>query len=241
MGESFDLAPPPLGNRLLDALPLEKRESMASRLRPVEFRRHDLLYEPGRRISKVYFPQSGVISLMTPLLNGEAIETATIGNEGMLGVNVFLGGGTYGAGRALAQVAGRGLYMSADSFRAEIAGDGKLRELMLGYTQALFAQISQSVACNGAHSIQERCARWLLETHDRAGSDQFVLTQEFLADMLAVRRPSVTVAAGMLQRAGLIEYRRGQITILDRTGLETSSCECYQAILDAYNTLVPIP
>jgi len=241
MGESFDPVPSMLGNHLLDALPAEKRESMASRLKPVEFRPHDVLYEPGRRIGKVYFPQSGVISLMAPLLNGEAIETATIGNEGMLGVSVFLGGGTNGAGIAMAQVAGRGLYMSADTFRAEIAGDGKLRELLLGYTQALFAQISQSVACNGTHSIRERCARWLLETHDRAGSDQFVLTQEFLADMLAVRRPSVTVAAGMLQRAGLIEYRRGQITILDRTGLETSSCECYQAILDAYNTLVPIP
>jgi len=241
MGESFDLAPPPLGNRLLDALPQEKRESLASNLRPVEFRPHDLLYEPGRRIGKVYFPQSGVISLMAPLLNGEAIETATIGNEGMLGINVFLGGGTYGAGIAMAQVAGRGLYMSADAFRAEIAGDGKLRELLLGYTQALFAQISQSVACNGTHSIQERCARWLLETHDRAGSDQFVLTQEFLADMLAVRRPSVTVAAGILQKAGLIEYRRGQIIILDRMGLEAASCECYQAILDAYDTFVPIP
>jgi CRP-like cAMP-binding protein len=141
----------------------------------------------------------------------------------------------------MAQGAGRGLYMSADAFRGEIAGDGKLRELLLGYTQALFAQISQSVACNGTHSIQERCARWLLGTHDRAGADQFVLTQEFLADMLAVRRPSVTVAAGMLQKAGLIEYRRGHITILDRPGLEASSCECYRAILDAYETFVPIP
>ena len=141
----------------------------------------------------------------------------------------------------MGQVPGQALRMNADHFRAEVNGEGKLRSLMLAYAEALFAQISQGVACNGVHSIQERCARWLLETHDRAGTDHVVLTQEFLADMLGVRRPSVTVAARTLQRAGIIEYQRGHITVIDRPALEEASCECYDAVQDAYRSLLPPP
>jgi CRP-like cAMP-binding protein len=129
--------------------------------------------------------------------------------------------------------------MGADHFRAEVdAEDGKLREVLFAYMQALFVQISQGVACNGVHPIQQRCARWLLESHDRAGSDEVHLTQEFLSDMLGVRRASVTVAARTLQAAGLIEYGRGQITVIDRAGLEEASCECYSVIKQEYRRLV---
>jgi CRP-like cAMP-binding protein len=199
---------------------------------------HDLLHRPGASMRHVYFPLSGVISLMTPLADGSAVETATVGNEGMVGIHAFLGGGTLGNSQAMGQVAGESLRMTADHFRVEIDGNGKLRQIMFAYAQALFAQISQGVACNGVHSIQHRCARWLLEAHDRAGSDQFVLTQEFLADMLAVRRPSVTVAARTLQQAGVITYERGRITVLDRKRLEEASCECYKAIKAEYRRLV---
>jgi CRP-like cAMP-binding protein len=135
-------------------------------------------------------------------------------------------------------VPGETLRMDADHFRSEVEGNGKLRQVMLAYAQALFAQISQGVACNGVHTIQERCARWLLETHDRAASDRFMLTQEFLPDMLGVRRPSVTVAARSLLQAGVIEYERGRITVLDRRALEQASCECYRVIKTEYGRLV---
>ena len=138
----------------------------------------------------------------TPTDEGKWVETATVGNEGMVGVPVLLGGRSTGNGQAIAQVAGEAITIGADRFRAYVDSDGKLRQILFGYAQALFAQISQSVACNGVHPIQERCARWLLESHDRVSTDEFNLTQEFLADMLAVQRPSVSVAAGALQQAG---------------------------------------
>jgi CRP-like cAMP-binding protein len=199
---------------------------------------HEMLHWPGQAIRNVYFPLWGLVSLMTPLEDGSAVETATIGNEGMVGIQAFLGGGVIGNAQAMGQVPGETLRMDADHFRAEVEGEGKLRQVMFSYAQALITQISQGVACNGAHSIQERCARWLLETHDRAGTDRFLLTQEFLSDMLGVRRPSVTVAARTLQKAGVIEYRRGLITVTDRVGLEEASCECYRVIRAEYRRLV---
>jgi CRP-like cAMP-binding protein len=204
----------------------------------IPLRPHDMLQAVGRPMRKAFFPLSGVISLMTPLGDGSAIETATVGNEGMVGVHAFLGGGALGNGLAMAQIAGETLAIDVDSFRAEVDDDGKLASLMRAYTQALFAQISQAVACNSAHEIQQRAAKWLLETHDRVPDDTYVLTQEFLADMLGVTRPSVTVAARTLQEAGLIRYRRGQITVLDRNGLEEASCECYAVVRREYDRLV---
>ena len=189
----------------------------------------------------VYFPLWGVVSLMTPLVDGIPIETATVGNEGMVGVHAFLGGGAIGNAMAIGQVPGEMLRIDVDIFRALVDQDGKLRTLMFSYTQALFAQISQAVACNSAHEIEQRTAKWLLETHDRAGgSDTFELTQEFLAEMLGVTRPSVSVAARTLQNAGLIRYRRGEITVLDRGGLEESSCECYAVVQREYARLVGV-
>jgi CRP-like cAMP-binding protein len=229
----------PTGNRLLDALPNGERERLLQAMKRLPIRPKEMLQEPGRAMRQVYFPLSGVVSLMIPLVEGMAIETATIGNEGMVGVHAFLGGGPLGNGQAMSQVSGQMLAMNVDTFRAEANGDGKLRSVMLAYTQALFAQISQAVACNGVHEIQQRTAKWLLETHDRAGgSDTFDLTQEFLADMLGVTRPSVSVAAHTLQMAGLIRYRRGQITVLDREALEESACECYASVRKEYERLL---
>ncbi|HZB00799.1 MAG TPA: Crp/Fnr family transcriptional regulator [Actinomycetota bacterium] len=199
---------------------------------------HDVFMRPGDAMRSVYFPLRGVVSLMTPMEDGSAVETATVGNEGMVGIQVFLAGGAIGNAQAIGQIPGETLRIDADHFRAEIGADGKFREILFAYAQALFAQISQGVACNGIHNVQERCARWLLESHDRAGSDAFLLTQEFLGDMLGVRRASVTVAAKTLQMAGVIEYRRGRITVTDRAGLEEASCECYGVIKEEYRRLV---
>jgi CRP-like cAMP-binding protein len=232
-------APAFTGNRILDAISQTERERLVSRMRRRPITPRDTMYEPGDTMREVYFPIVGVISLMTPLLDDHPIETATIGNEGMVGVHAFLGGGPLGNARAVGQVPGSMLVLDADTFRAEANGAGKLRSVMLTYTQALFAQISQSVACNGAHEIQQRTAKWLLETHDRAGgADEFHLTQEYLSEMLGVRRPSVSVAAGTLQNAGLIEYRRGKITVLDRPRLEQASCECYEAVRTEFSRLL---
>lgn len=228
---------PQRSNQLLERVPNDERQRLEASMTLIAVKPHDILYWPGQTIRHVYFPLWGVVSLMTPLENGSSVETATIGNEGMVGIHAFLGGGVIGTSQAMGQVAGESLRMNADHFRAELEGDGKLREVMLTYSQALIAQISQGVACNGVHSIQERCARWLLESHDRAGSDVFVLTQEFLSDMLAVRRPSVTVAARTLQKAGVIEYARGRINVLDRPGLEEASCECYRVVKQEFRRL----
>jgi CRP-like cAMP-binding protein len=228
----------PAGNRLLDALPDTDRIPLLARLHRTPIRPHELLHEPGRAIRTVYFPLSGVISLMTPLSDGRSIETATIGNEGLAGVHALLGGGPLDNGLAMGQVPGEMLAMDADTLRVAVNGNGKLRTLLLAYTQALFAQISQAVACNSVHEIQQRTAKWLLETHDRVPGDSIQLTQEFLAAMLGVTRPSVTVAARTLQQAGLIRYSRGQITVVDRDGLEEASCECHRASRNAYERLV---
>ena len=225
-------------NRLLQLLPDDERERLEATMLRVPIQPHDMLHRPGESMSNVYFPLSGVISLMTPLEDGSAVETATVGYEGMVGIHAFFGGGVIGNALAMGQVPGEALRMNADHFRAEVDGEGKLRQVMFSYAQALFAQIAQGVACNGAHTIPERCARWLLECHDRAGSDRFLLTHEFLADMLGVRRPSVTVAARTLQNAGVIEYSRGRISVLDREGLEEASCECYRVVKDEYRRLI---
>ncbi|HEY7282672.1 MAG TPA: Crp/Fnr family transcriptional regulator [Actinomycetota bacterium] len=198
-----------------------------------------VLHEQGGTQRRVYFPRSGVLSVVTPLEDSGGIETATIGNEGMVGIQAFLGGGTTANARVVGQVPGTMIVVGADAFRAHANGDGKLRTIMLAYTQALFTQISQAVACNAAHEIQHRTAKWLLETHDRAGgSDTFILTQEFLAQMLGVTRPSVSVAARTLQQAGLIQYRRGEITVIDRAALEEAACECYAVVRREYERLL---
>ena len=226
-------------NRLLDRLPNGERTELVSMMNLVPITPHDVIQVAGEQLRSVYFPVSGVISLMTPLQDGTSIETATVGNEGMVGVHAYLGGGVLGNALAMSQVPGEMFSVSADRFRAFVEGDGKLRDLMSAYTQALFAQIGQAVACNGVHEIQQRTAKWLLETHDRVEGDEIQLTQEFLADMLGVTRPSVTVAARQLQSAGLITYRRGRVTVLDRAALEDAACECYEVVRREFNRLLP--
>ena len=167
------------------------------------------------------------------------IEIATVGNEGLIGVPVFLGAESMGARELYqVQVPGQALAMDIKTF-VEITGRDPIRGVIQRYAQALFSQVTQQVACNGLHSVEERCSRWMLLTHDRVGADDFPLTQEFLAQMLGVRRASVSVAAGILQKAGFIRYSRGRITVLDRDGLESSSCECYAIIRAEFDRLLP--
>jgi CRP-like cAMP-binding protein len=226
------------GNFLLDLLPDEERARLMTRMRPKPLEPRDVLLESGGELRDVYFPRRGMISLMTPLAKGLTIETATVGNEGMVGVQAFLGGRGLGNLLAMGQLRGDMFVMGVDDFRADAGADGELRGVMLAYTQALLGQIAQGVACNAGHEIPERTAKWLLQTHDRAHADSFELTQEFLADMLGVTRPSVSVAAHGLQEAGLIRYRRGSMDILDREGLERASCECYGEVRDEYEQLL---
>ena len=226
-----------LANRLLAALPVSERRSLDADLEHVELELRQSLYEPGAPISHVYFLTDGVASLVSPLEGGEIVEVATIGDEGVVGLPVFLGADSVPL-RAFCQVPGAAYRLPAEAFR-EASRNGKaLQRLLLLYTQALFTQIAQCVACNRAHGIAQRCARWFLMTHDRMHRDQFLLTQQFLAQMLGTRRQNVTEAAGALQAAGVITYRRGLISILDRKGLEAAACECYGTIQTEYDRLL---
>jgi CRP-like cAMP-binding protein len=195
-----------------------------------------VLFEPGQVIDSVYFPLDGVVSLVTALEDGAIVEVATVGNEGIVGVPLNHGGAL--AVRAISQVSGRALRMDADSFLSELDRNGPLNDLVRRYVQALFGQISQAAACNRLHSNEERLSRWLLMSHDRVGVDEFAITHEFLGQMLGSRRATVTLSAGLLQAAGLIRYHRGQVTIVDRIGLESVSCECYGVIKDELDRVV---
>ena len=227
------------GNRILDALPEKELQRLLPALRPASFELKYQLLEPGKAIDSVHFPLSAVVSLLTTLEDNSGVEVATIGNEGIVGVPVFLGAQEMGARDYYqVQVPGRTVAMDTAEF-LEATGRDPLRALVQRYAQALFSQVTQQVACNGLHSVEERCSRWMLLTHDRVGADEFPLTQEFLSQMLGVRRASVTLAAGALQNAGFIRYARGWITILDRDGLESTSCECYQVIRTEFDRLLP--
>jgi CRP-like cAMP-binding protein len=223
-------------NRLLAALPPEERERLLPGMETVPLSVKHSLYEPDQPIEHVYFVRTGVVSLVSVMEEGALVEVATIGNEGMVGLPVFLGADTISM-KAFVQIPGEAWRMGAAPFREAVRNGGRFPELLQRYTQALFLQVAQGAACNRAHSIEERCARWLLMTHDRVERDEFPLTQEFLAIMLGVRRPSVTVAAGILQKAGFIRYSRGRITVVDREGLEAATWECYGMIRREYDRL----
>jgi CRP-like cAMP-binding protein len=224
-------------NRLITALPSTDRKRLLKALQPVSLTVRQPLYDAREPIKFVCFPLSGVYSIVSNMTDGGTVEIATVGNEGMVGIPVFLGGRST-PDEAFCQVPGDLLRMRAARFRAEVHRSPALRTVMLRYTQAFIHQVAQHAACNGLHSIVERCARWLLMTHDRVGLDEFVLTQESLAQMLGVRRATVTTAAGMLQRTGLIRYTRGHITIVDQKKLERASCECYRTIRREYKRLL---
>jgi CRP-like cAMP-binding protein len=215
-------------NRILAALPPSEQSQLFEVVRSVMLPVKSVLFEPGAAIDAVHFPTDGVISLVTPLHNGAIVEVATIGNEGIVGVPLVPLGGL--AVRAISQVAGHSLRMDATAFLEWSDRSHAFQTLVDSYTQALFGQISQAAACNRLHSSEERLSRWLLMSHDRVGADEFVITQEFLGKTLAARRSTVSVSAGILQRAGLIRYVRGHVTIVDREGLEAVSCECYSVI-----------
>ena len=215
-------------NRILAALPQAERLSLFDVLRDVSLPVKTVLFEPGGRIDAVYFPTGGVVSLVTALNAGAIVEVATIGNEGIVGVPLVPFGSL--AVRALAQVAGHALRIDAAVYLEWYQNNRLFQTLVDRYTQALFGQISQAAACNRLHSSEERLSRWLLMSQDRVGSDRFMITQEFLAQMLGARRSTVSVSAGILQRAGIIRYTRGHVTIVDREQLEAVSCECYSVI-----------
>jgi CRP-like cAMP-binding protein len=189
----------------------------------------ETLQEPNTIMSHVYFPLTTVNSILVSMEDGSQVEVATVGNEGMIGLPIFLGSDTMQT-ISIVQVPGETLRMPADTFKEAVRSLEPLRNVLQRYTQALFMLVAQSVACNRMHDIAQRCARWLLMTHDRVQTERFPVTQEFLSDMLGVRRASVSEVASTLQREGLIQYSRGIITVLDRSGLEARSCECYRIV-----------
>jgi CRP-like cAMP-binding protein len=227
-------------NRLLRTLEPSVYARVMDELESLELTRKQVLWPSGSPIRSVYFPRSAVVSLIVPAGDDRPVEAATTGNEGFVGVSVALGVESTTI-VALAQVAGMALRMPAAAFRQFMSDDSRFRSAVLAYAHTLMEQAAQSVACNRRHELSERCARWLLMTHDRVGEGAFVLTQDFLALMLGVRRASVTVAAGMLQRAGFIRYSRGHLEVLDREGLEAASCECYRIIADSYARSLRLP
>jgi CRP-like cAMP-binding protein len=221
-------------NELLRRLTTAEYARLASGLESVPLEFKETLYEQGSRITHVYFPTAGVVSLITVLTGDDApVETGTVGREGMVGLPTFLEA-SVAPGRALCQVPGSALRMAAAPFLACVKRIDSLRTLLLRYTNVLMAMIGQTAACNRAHDTRTRMARWLLMTRDRVDGDEFPMTQEFLGQMLGVRRPAVSVAGAALQRQGLIKYARGKVTIVDHEGLEKVACECYEYIRNEF-------
>jgi len=215
-------------NRLLKSLPKDEYDRLLPHLEKAPLPLRDILYEANGPIAHVFFPLNGVVSLVI-MDGGFILEVGVIGNEGVVGVPVFLGSDRSPT-RAIAQIPGDALRMEAKFFQKEMKRDGPLHGLVQRYTQTMINQISQSIVCNHRHSVEKRMCRWLLLSHDRVGADEFPLTHEFLAQMLGVCRPTVTAVAGALQKTGLISYHRGRITVLERKGLEAASCECYEVV-----------
>ncbi len=226
----------PTGNRLLDALPEGELKRLGPNLEAITLGVKEVLIEPDRPIQHVWFPVDSVCSVVATMADGQVVEVGTIGNEGMVGLPLFLGRDTVPLG-TFCQVPGEAVKMRSEVLRAEVKPGDKLHGLLQRFTEARFVFAAQSSACNRLHSVGQRAARWLLHTHDRVGSNEFLLTQEFLAEMLGVRRASVSEVAGNLQRGGFISYSRGRIAVLDRAGLEERSCECYGIIRKEFDRL----
>ena len=221
-------APSPPANRLLMSLPREDFRRIQPLLETVPLPLKQTIYKPGEVVDFVYFPSSGFVSVVTVLADGGMVEVATIGSEGMVGISAVAAGYREPTLTMVQMESTPCHRLSADAFRRELARRGALFDVVSRFSHALTGIIMQSTACNALHNVEQRLARWLLMAHDRVDSDQFPLTQEFLAMMLGAARPTVTIAAGILQRAGLITYRRGLLTILNREALEDASCECYR-------------
>jgi len=227
-------------NLLLAGLPEEELQRLLPDLEPVDLHLQDQVLSREEPIDHLHFPLDCVLSLMTDLEDEGRIEVATIGFEGMAGLPVFLGSAA-GPNDAFCQVPGRALRLSAAGFRRFLVGDGALHQILHRYTQATMVMLSQNVACNRMHTTEERCARWLLQTRDRVGADEFPLTQEYLAQMLGVRRGTVSVIAGVLQQAGAIRYARGRMTVLDAASLHRTACPCSDVVQREFDGLTAAP
>lgn len=228
----------PRQNHLLNALPAEDYKRIAAHLELVPLKLGEILYEPGIKLRYVYFPTTAIVSLLYVMEDGASAEIAIVGNEGILGISLFMGGETTPS-RAVVQSAGYGYRLRAQLLKDEFGRFGPFLRLLLRYTQALITQMAQTAVCNRHHSVDQQLCRWLLLSLDRLASRELSMTQELIANMLGVRREGVTEAAGKLQQAGLIHYRRGRITVLDRPRLEARSCECYQVVKTEFDRLLP--
>jgi CRP-like cAMP-binding protein len=216
-------------NHLLAALPAAELERLAPHLELVPMLLGDVLYEPGGQLQHAYFPTTSIVSLHYVMATGASAESAGVGNEGVVGMALFMGGNTTPSS-AVVQTTGHGYRLAGAALKREFSRGGAVQNLLLRYTQALIAQMNQTAACYRHHSIEQQLCRWLLLTLDRVSSSELVVTQEQVAGMLGVRREGITEAAGRLQGDGFIRYRRGHITVLDRAGLQTRACECYGAV-----------
>ena len=228
----------PLANRLLAALPAKEWVRWVQQLEVIDMPLGQVLYESGITLRHVYFPVTAIVSLLYVLEDGASAEIAVVGNEGIVGIALFMGGGSTPS-RAVVQSAGIGYRLRANTMKDEFNSSGPVMHLMLRYTQALITQMSQTAVCNRHHSMDQQLCRWLLLSLDRLQGDNLHMTQELIANMLGVRREGVTEAAQKLQGAGLIRYRRGHITVIDRAGLERRTCECYAVVKKEYDRLLP--
>ena len=228
----------PHQNHLLTALPSEEYQRLSPFLELVPMPLGEVLYESGNELRHVYFPTTAIISLLYVMLDGASAEIAVVGNEGVIGVALFMGGETM-PNRAVVQSAGHAYRLKGQLLKQEFNRSGELQHLLLRYTQALLTQMAQTAVCNRHHSLDQQLCRWLLLSLDRLPTNEISMTQELIANMLGVRREGVTEAAGNLQKTGLITYRRGHITVLDRAGLEARACECYAVVKKEFDRLLP--
>jgi CRP-like cAMP-binding protein len=227
----------PHENHLLAALPAAEFERLAAHLELVAMPLGEVLYEPGGQMRHAYFPTTSIASLHYVMESGASAESAGVGNEGVVGISLFMGGDTTPSS-AVVQTAGHGYRLDGVLLKQEFMRAGRLQHLLLRYTQALITQTGQTAACNRHHSVEQQLCRWLLLTIDRVSSRELIMTQDLVASMLGVRREGITEAAGNLQRAGFIRYRRGHIAVIDRSGLETRVCECYAMVKRELNRLL---
>ena len=225
-------------NRLLQALPDAEWARWQPQLESVPLKLGQVLYESGRTLSHVYFPSTAIVSLLYVMENGASAEIAVVGNEGLVGISLFMGGGSTPS-RAVVQSAGTGVRLSAGAIKEEFNRSGPVMHLLLRYTQALITQMAQTAVCNRHHTLDQQLCRWLLLSLDRLQGNDLLMTQELIANMLGVRREGVTEAALKLQKMGLIRYSRGHISVLDRPGLEQRTCECYAVVKLEYERLLP--
>ena len=231
--------PDPQQNHILDALPQAERERVFPHLKLVELPLGKAVYESGDMLRHVFFPTDAIVSLLYVLKDGASAEIAVVGNDGAIGVALFMGGETT-TNRAVVQSAGFAYQMTGARLKEEFERHGELLHILLRYTQALLTQMSQTAVCNRHHSVDQQLCRWLLLSLDRLSSDKLTMTQELIANMLGVRREGVTEAAGKLQKLGVISYRRGEITVVDRAALEQLCCECYAVVKKETDRLMPL-